>query len=318
MSKAWIVGEALADLIPDHNGDERIGEQRYRAVIGGGAANTARALARLGKSCEWIGSLSTDRFGHMAWMALEGDGVGLDLSYESDQKSAKAILDFDETGVARYRFELQESATFSFDRQWLAEGSVEILHIGSLATVVEPGRSALISWVREKREDGAYILFDPNVRPAFLSDRHSYQVIVEEWIALSDIVKASDEEIAWLYPDRTIEEVWAAWLERGPELIVTTRAGAGISAISRHGFSVVDGVKVALVDTVGAGDTVGAVLIEALLESGRDSLHGERLREVLHRASHAAAITCSREGAAPPTKGELELFIRARNPSMKS
>ncbi|MGA1670516.1 MAG: PfkB family carbohydrate kinase, partial [Candidatus Nanopelagicaceae bacterium] len=92
MSSAWIVGEVLVDLIPAIDGVEVIDGVRYRAVVGGGPANTAKALARLGRECAFIGGLSSDRFGHMAWMELERDGVGLDFVLESDQPTAKAIL----------------------------------------------------------------------------------------------------------------------------------------------------------------------------------------------------------------------------------
>ena len=303
---AWVAGEVLVDLIPSIDGDESIDGRRYRAIVGGGAANTAKALARLGRRCEFIGGLSSDRFGHMAWMEFERDGVGLDLIHESDRPTARAILDVSTDGSARYSFEVEGSTTFAFDESWLPEGSPDVVHVGTLATVVEPGSLKLMQWVREVKGKGAVILFDPNVRPAFLGERSRYRELIEEWVALADLVKASEEDLEWLYPESDQESVSTRWMERGPELIVITRGSRGMVAVRRDESVGVAGVEAQVVDTVGAGDTVGAVLVEAILDSGLDQLRGEALAATLRRAAHAASLTCSRQGAEPPTRSELE------------
>lgn len=306
MSSAWVAGEVLVDLIPALDGDEVIDETRYRAVVGGGAANTARALARLGKAAEFVGGLSSDRFGHMAWMELERDGVGLDLVLESDAPTARAIVAIGDDGSASYRFEVEGSVTFDFRAEWLPEGSPKVIHVGTLATVVAPGRNELFGWVRDQKSSGAVVVFDPNVRSVYLEDRVRYRENVEEWIGLSSVVKASDEDAKWLYPELDCDEVASRWLEMGPKLVVITRGARGMVGY-RDGESIdVEGVQVDLVDSVGAGDTVGAVLVEALLDGELEALSGKRLKQVLLRASHAAAITCSRQGANPPTLRELE------------
>ena len=306
---AWVAGEVLVDLIPSAEGDEPIGDRRYRAIVGGGAANTAKALARLGKRCEFIGGLSSDRFGHMAWMELERDGVGLDLIHESDRPTARAIVDLGADGSPRYSFEVEGSATFAFDESWLPKGVPHVVHIGKFVTVLEPGSLALMQWVRGIKSKGAVVLFDPNVRSAFLPDRSRYREIVEEWVALADLVKASEEDVEWLYPDSDQESVATRWMDLGPELIVLTRGPRGMVGVRRDESVGVKGVEVDLVDTVGAGDTVGAVLVESILESGLDQLRGEVLAMTLRRAAHAAAITCSRQGAQPPTRSELEISM---------
>jgi fructokinase len=312
MRPAWIVGEVLVDLLPAHEGDERIGDQRYRAIVGGGPANTARALAKLGAACEFIGGLSSDRFGHMAWMELERDGVGLDLVDESDLPTAKAIVSLGSDGSASYRFEVEGSATFSFDGGWLPDGVPEVVHVGTLAVVVEPGRSALLSWAREKKRSGALVVFDPNVRPSFLGDRERYRGLVEDFVEISDVVKASEEDLQWLYPELDQEAAFARWLGMGVEVVVLTRGARGMVGLRSDESLGVAGVEVEVVDTVGAGDTVGAVLVEALLNSGLESLRGDKLRAVLERAASAAAITCSREGAVPPSGAELAEFIKIK------
>jgi fructokinase len=133
-------------------------------------------------------------------------------------------------------------------------------------------------------------------------------------VALADIVKASEEEIEWLYPDSDREAVAMKWMDAGVQLVVMTRGARGMVAL-RQGESVgVAGVEVDVIDTVGAGDTVGALLVEAVLELGLEHLRGEELTKVLRRAAHAAAITCSREGANPPTLNELNESLSRINP----
>lgn len=309
MSSAWIVGEVLVDLIPALDGDEVIDGVRYRTVVGGGPANTAKALARLGRECAFIGGLSSDRFGHMAWMELERDGVGLDFALESDQPTAKAILSIGEYGAASYRFDVDRSVTFDFNSTWLPDGLPDAIHVGTLATVIEPGSSEIFAWVEEKRDQGALILFDPNVRSAYLSDRASYRALVEKWLGISDVVKASSEDIGWLYPETMEEVVVEEWSGMGVKLVVITHGGDGMVGYASGSKVSVPGIEVSLVDTVGAGDTVGAVLLEAMMDQGLDSLLRGNLHLVLHRASVAAGITCSRQGANPPTLKELNQFF---------
>jgi fructokinase len=307
MSKVWVAGEVLVDLIPDSDGDALINGVRYRSVIGGGPANTARALGRLGVAVDFIGGISSDRYGHMAWMELERDGVGLDLVLESDRATAKALVSLDESGSASYRFEVEDSATFAFSRDWLPSGAPSVIHVGSLATVVGLGAEELLGWVRRLKESGSVVVFDPNVRPAFLADREKYRGPVEEWIKIADVVKASYEDIQWLYIEEDDEgdEVLSRWLHLGPSLVVVTKGEKGIVAFRSDESVGVPGVQVDVVDTVGAGDTVGAVIVESLVENGIEGLRGEVLSRVLRRAAVAAAITCSRQGANPPVFEEL-------------
>ncbi len=307
MSKVWVAGEVLVDLIPADNGDALIDGVRYQSVIGGGPANTARALGRLGVEVEFVGGLSSDRYGHMAWMELERDGVGMDRVLESDLVTAKALVSLDENGSASYRFEVSDTATFAFSSDWLPSGAPTVLHIGSLATVVGPGAEELLGWVRGLKDQGSVIVFDPNVRPAFLRNREKYRELVEEWIKISDVVKASYEDLKWLYleEDEESDEVLSHWLHWGPSLLIVTKGEHGIIGFRSDESVGVGSVAVDVVDTVGAGDTVGAVIVEALLENGLEGLRREVLERVLARAAKAAAITCSRQGANPPTLEEL-------------
>ncbi len=224
--------------------------------------------------------------------------VNLDLALNSSLPTALAIVSLDEMGSATYEFKLSQTATFDFRAEWLPTGSPEVFHIGTLATVIEPGASELFEWAKGL---GAPVLFDPNVRPSVLSDKEKYRAAIERWVEISTAVKMSDEDFSWLgYSNPT------QILDFGPKLLIVTHGADGMTGFTSSGSVSVPGVKVEVVDTVGAGDTVGAVIVEGLISYGIDSLVNEKLFEVLTRAAKAAAITCSRVGANPPYVSELD------------
>ena len=214
----------------------------------------------------------------------------------------------DAEGVASYVFAIDGSATFDFSHNWLPdplEIKPAVLQIGTLATIVEPAASILHEWAMKVAEV-APVVFDPNVRSSVMSDRDKYQAAVAKWTAISAVIKVSEDDLAWLYPDRDQLDVAAQWLSEGAALVIITKGSYGLIGITAQGSVTVPGVKVEVADTVGAGDTVGAIVVEAIVERGLVNLHGEVLREVLTRAAKAAAITCSRAGANPPTRAEIE------------
>ena len=300
MSQVWVVGEVLIDLIPD--GSDRT------PIVGGGPANTAKALSKLGIDTQFIDGVSADDYGQMAKDELVASGVKLDYVKYSDKPTCLAIVSLSDSGTASYDFVPENTATFDFTPDWLPNPQTErptLLHIGTLATAIEPGASVLFEWAQSVAKV-APIVFDPNIRPAVLSDRKQYVKQVERWVSISSAVKVSDEDIKWLYPSLEIEQVVNNWLVKGPSLIVVTYGDKGLAGY-RVGEKVsVDAVKVAVADTVGAGDTVGAILVEAIVKDGLDTLCGVRLEMMLKRAAKAAAITVSRSGANPPTLKEIE------------
>ena len=300
MSQIWVVGEVLIDLIPD--GSER------KPIVGGGPANTAKALSKLGINTQFIDGISSDKYGHMAKNELVASGVKLDYVMYSDKPTSIAIVSLSDSGSASYKFVIQNTATFDFTSDWLPNPQTErpsLLHIGTLATVIEPGATELFKWAQSVGKV-APIVFDPNIRPAVISDRDLYVKQVERWVAISSVIKVSYEDIQWLYPALEIEQVVDNWLVKGPSLIVITSGDEGLAGY-RVGEKVsVDAVKVAVADTVGAGDTVGAILVEAIVKDGLDTLSGVRLEMMLKRAAKAAAITVSRSGANPPTLKEID------------
>jgi len=301
MSKAiWVAGEVLIDLIPQAEG-ERL------AVVGGGPANTAKALARLGFDAYFIDGMSTNEYGQKAKAELEADGVKLDYVKFSEKPMCLATVTLDASGSASYEFLIDGTATFDFQREWLPNPAVDtpaVFHVGTLVPLIEPGASVLYEWAQEINQF-APIVFDPNVRPSVMHNRAQYDAIVNKWAAISNVVKVSEDDIAWLYPGRLQEEVAADWLSMGVDLVVITLGSEGLRGITRQGSVSVPGVKVSVVDTVGAGDTVGAILVEGVVKYGVAGLVGDTLQAVLTRAAAAAAITCSRAGAQPPYLNEL-------------
>jgi fructokinase len=299
-NQVWVCGEVLIDLIPD--GTER------KAVVGGGPANTAKALAKLGIDAQFIDGISTDKYGQMALKQLHKDGVLLDFVKFSDKPTCLAIVSLNKQGGASYEFVIEGTATFDFSPFWLPDpvtNKPSLLHIGTLVTAIEPAASVLFEWAKQVAKVSP-IVFDPNIRPAVMSDRVEYVKQVERWVSISSAVKVSDDDIYWLYPGVALDLVANKWLDMGPELVVVTFGDKGLTGYRKDEKITVDAKKVVVADTVGAGDTVGAILVEAIIEDGLDKLTGMRLSVMLDRAAKAAAITVSRTGALPPSKAEIK------------
>ena len=288
-------GEVLIDILPTG------------PVVGGGPANTAKALARLGLQVDFIDGISTDAYGVTAQKELERDGVGLTLALNSDKPTCTATVTLDSAGSASYEFLIAGTATFDFNDSWLPDPEAlkpSVLHIGTLATIVEPASTTLHNWAI-KCAEFAPIVFDPNVRSSVVGDREKYRSAVEKWVGISSVIKLSDDDISWLYPDESMDEVAKRWIAGGASLVVVTRGAHGIIGYTEDGYEEVDGAKVTVVDTVGAGDTVGAILVEGIMKHSVIGLQGQVLNAVLHRAAIAAGITVSRAGAQPPRLHEL-------------
>ena len=299
MSQVWVAGEVLIDLIPDG--------LKQKPIVGGGPANTAKALSKIGIDTQFIDGISSDEYGQMAKEELIESGVKLDYVKYSDKPTCLAIVSLNESGSASYKFVIENTSTFDFTATWLPNPQTELpalLHIGTLATVIEPSASVLFEWSQSVAKV-APIVFDPNIRPAVMSDREQYVKQVERWVSISSSVKVSDEDLKWLYPTLEIDKVVDNWIAKGPLLIVVTYGDKGLAGYRQGEKVSVDAVKVKVADTVGAGDTVGAILLEAIVKDGLATLNGVMLEMMLNRAAKAAAITVSRTGANPPTLKEI-------------
>jgi fructokinase len=300
-----VIGEALVDLVGQR------GSRTLVAHPGGSPANVALGLARLGDPVTLMTRLGKDAFGEMISTHLQSSGVRVDAGRDDGAKTSLAVASL-AAGVATYDFRIE------WDIGTLAPLPVETrcLHTGSLATALEPGRADVEDLMaREHQRGRVTISYDPNVRPALLGTPERARPGIEHLVTLSDVVKVSDEDLHWLYPGRPDEEVARDWLARGPVLVIVTRGGQGVYAVTAGLEVRRPATPVDLVDTVGAGDSFTSGLLDGLR---RADLIGSERREklsavdesslvsILDDASLVAAITCSRPGANPPTRAEVE------------
>lgn len=300
-----VIGEALVDVV------QREGEPQ-RAHVGGSPLNVAVGLARLGHATQFIGRYGQDPYGDL----IEGH-------LRSNAVLTPWPADTGRTSVAAARLRPDGSADYDFALDWDLPGLVEALprllagttlvHTGSIATMLDPGAEQVLAAIEHARP-AATIGFDPNCRPTIITDVARARERAERVAALADVVKASDEDLAWLYPERTLEDAAAAWLGLGPALVVVTRGAEGPWAVCRAGSTAVSGARVDVVDTVGAGDSFMAALLSSVVDRGWDGsgrrdrlarLSVEELAEMLRFATAAARITVSRAGANPPTRHEV-------------
>ena len=304
-----ISGEALIDLIPDPDKDGR-----YDAVRGGSPYNVAIGLGRLGAPTAFVSRISADANGEALAAALASDGVDLSLIARDPRPTPLAFVmrGTARTG-SRYSFYLDATA---FDGRWpfpavWPEGARH-LHVGSIAAVDARHGESVIAALRLARAQ-ATTSFDPNIRPLVTPDRDSVAKLVERQVALSSVVKASEEDLLWLYPGRAYEDALADWARRGPFFCVATLGSRGALAILGGRRALVPAPKVDVVDTVGAGDSFMSSLLAAMdrdgaLGAGAAAPSLERLEAWLAFAAAAAAITCTRKGSDPPTLAETMKF----------
>jgi fructokinase len=302
-----ILGEALIDLMAA----DCAGTPGFVPRVGGSPFNVAIGLARLGTPSSFLGRTSTDRFGAQLRDHLAAEGVDVSAVPVGPEPTAIAVVDLDEHGHPTYRFAWDATA----DRQLaLSDLPADLgggaLHVGSVQTVLEPGASAVAALVARERGRRA-ICLDPNVRPQFVDDRAAYTARLEQLVAAADLVKVSDEDLAWLAPEVDPVATARGWLDLGPRLVVLTRGARGAVAVQATGTVEVAAQPVEVVDTVGAGDAFMSGLLAWLDDAGvlePDGLAGldaDGARGALTFAARVSAITCTRAGADPPRRDEL-------------
>jgi fructokinase len=310
----YVIGEALIDLVLAAPAVDSSGTDGYLAHPGGSPYNVAIGLARLGQHCRLLARLSSDAFGRQLRAHAEANQVDLSLAVSAGEPSTLAVVsldaernasyDFYRTGTADWQWSTAELARIPDDAGWL--------HTGSLASWTEPGADVIEARLAELAP-GCRVSFDPNVRPALMGERQAAVARIERLVALSDVVKVSAEDLAWLYPGTEQATALAGWRDRGPALVVLTDGGRGARFLTAGAELVsVPAVPVPIVDTVGAGDAFMAGLINALvcdsvLPPGRSGSTPEpaAVRAAVTEAGLVAALTCSRAGADPPTAVEL-------------
>lgn len=301
-----VVGEALIDLTPVDRD-----EQELVPVPGGSPYNVAIASARLGVPTAFLGALSNDAFGQRLARRLTEEGVDTDAAPRSEAPTTLAVVHLDPQGRATYDFYLDSTAAVGLTAEQVdLPEDTGIVHVscGAVTLAHEPAGQALRSALT--RADGALRSFDPNVRPAFVHDHDDYVRLVEETVATCDLVKVSDEDLGWCYPDEPVEGVARRWRESGPALIVVTGGPVGAVAYGSDRAEV-PAPLVDVVDTIGAGDSFAAALLAWLDRRGAAdrgaiaALDRAALTEALRFAVRAAAVTCTRRGADPPRSSDL-------------
>ncbi len=296
-------GEALVDLVEDGDG--------LRPVPGGGPFNTAIAFGRLGMPVAFVGTLSRDRYGDLLGDLLADAGVDTSLVRRSDRPTPLAIVHRTGGGADSYTFHLTGTAFTDLPKDALPDlpNDAIAVHLGTLGLAVDPPAGAFETLL--VREAGRRAIFlDPNVRPSVFGNQGSYRERFERLAARATVVKLSDGDAAWIYPGLEPKAAMERVLALGPQLVAVTLGPDGAIAATATARACVAAVPVEVSDTVGAGDTFGAALLATLVEHEALALEGSLDDAVLERAltfaATAAAITCTRIGAVPPSRIEVD------------
>ncbi|MGI5170191.1 carbohydrate kinase family protein [Spirillospora sp. CA-253888] len=293
-----VLGEAIVDLTGT------LDDRTFRADPGGSPANVAVGLARLEIPVTLATGLGDDAFGRLLTEHLTGAGVH--LATRTTEFTGLAVVTLEGAGIPAYDFAL----SWKQDQTPLPPGTLA-LHTGSLAAALDPHH---VEEAMAAAHPTATVTYDPNIRPALAADPATERTRVQRQVALSDVVKASEEDLASLYPDTDPLEVARRWRATGPALVVITHGPHGATALGAGEPVHLPSPKVTVADTVGAGDAFMAALLAGLWTA--DLLGADRrtalaaaptqtLAALLERAVSAAALTCTRPGADPPTAAEL-------------
>ena len=303
-----VIGEGLVDVVQRSSGIE--------AHVGGSPLNVAVGLARLGHPVQFVGRYGRDAYGESVAAHLRASSVMLPQGPDGLPTSVATAL-VDDDGAATYTFDLAWELPGLRERLPFMLQANTLLHTGSIATMLAPGAAEVLAAV-EYAHPASTISFDPNWRPSIITDADYARRQAEKFVTLSDIVKASDEDLAWLYPGVDPLESARRWLKlggaEGPAMVVVTRGAAGPWGITAAGEAEFAAPRVEVADTVGAGDSFMAALLSGVVDRGLNgaqnrtdlrALPAEGLTALLAHATRAAAVTVSRAGANPPTRAEL-------------
>ena len=309
-----VIGEALIDLIESR---KTVGQ--FQAVVGGANANVALALARRGTPHQFLARLSSDRFGGIIRARLSSNNVGLDKAIATDEPTTLAVVSVDDSGKPTYNFYTNGTADWGWTTAELPTASdiealgASTIHFGCLTMAMAPGNLVIEAWAKALA-DKVTISHDINIRAALGFDRLIERTRVERVNAFSDIIKASDEDIEWLYdlaPETDLTSIIRSWIGDTDKIVLLTRGSQGTRIYRADNHWDVPARKITVVDTVGAGDTFCANLLGQLQDNGYlggnnlVALPDDHLTEYVRVAGVAASITCERAGCEPPTAAEV-------------
>ena len=303
-----VCGEALFDLfLVSDNGPAQL---TFDARAGGSPFNVAIGLARQGAAAALMTGVSGDMLGRRLAQALANEGVETRYLVRSERQTTLSIVDLRDQSAPAYAFYGQGSADCGLTVSDLPAVGDEIkaIHFGSYSIAASPVADAFAALARA--QSGRFMSLDPNVRPTVLADRAIWRDRIDQLLPSVDLVKASAEDIDWLFPGAAVEEIALRWLKRGPNAVVVTNGAEAVSAF--RGNDRIDVVPpiVEVVDTVGAGDAFQAALLAQLshlevLTGDFGALSADRFRGALVHASNVAATTCTRRGAETPRLAEV-------------
>jgi fructokinase len=315
-----VIGEALIDLIEDKST-----AGRYQAVVGGANANVAIALARAGVKQQLLARISSDAFGQKIRQRLVDNKVGLDYAIGAKEPTSVAIASIGSSGGASYSFYVENTADWGWTnnelptQQTMASLGATALQFGCLTMAMPPGNAVVEDWAKEYFEKDLLTLsHDVNVRPALGFDRDAERSRVERVNSFSHLIKASDDDINWLYglePGSNVDQIAWDWIGDTAKIVFVTRGGDGASIYRRNKTKLdVPSRKVKVQDSVGAGDTFCANTLAQLQQIGAlgsrafdrlAALTDKQLIEIAKVSSVAASMACEKTGAEPPTDAEL-------------
>ena len=301
-------GEALIDMLPRQS---TAGEPAFAPYAGGAVFNSAIALGRLGVPVEFFSGLSSDLFGQQIREVLASSNAGSRYASVSDRPTTLAFVRLVD-GHATYTFYDENTAGRMLTEADLPvfDDSISAMLFGAISLIPEPCGSAYEALMRREHDRRATML-DPNIRPGFIRDKDKHLARMRRMIAMADIVKLSDDDLAWFGEAGSQAEIAARWLEAGPNLVIITHGGKGAVGYTRRFAVEVLATKVDVVDTVGAGDTFNAGVLaslynqNALTKAALADLSEDLVRAALELGARAAAVTVSRAGANPPWASEL-------------
>ncbi|MBN9222408.1 MAG: carbohydrate kinase [Mesorhizobium sp.] len=301
-------GEALIDMLPRTTSE---GEPAFAPYVGGAVFNSAIALGRLGAPAGFFSGLSSDLFGGQFRDALGASKVSSTYAHTSARPTTLAFVRLT-NGQATYTFYDENTAGRMLTIEDLPQlgKEIEAMLFGAISLISEPAGSAYEEFMR-REHTGRVMMLDPNIRPNFIPDKAKHLRRIRAMMAMSDIVKLSDEDLHWFDEAGSHEDVVRNWLDRGPKLIVVTHGSEGAVGYTRDKTVTVMPEKVKVVDTVGAGDTFNAGILASLHEQGLLSkaaiatLSEDAIRQALTLGAKAAAVTVSRAGANPPWRHEI-------------
>ncbi|MEL6116501.1 aminoimidazole riboside kinase [Photobacterium sp. SP02] len=305
MSKIWVTGDAVVDLIPD-------GENRYLKCPGGAPANVAVAIARLGGQAAFFGRVGHDPLGRFIKQTLASEQVNTDhMRLDEAHRTSTVIVDLDASGERSFTFMVKPSADQFMQVSDIPEFSAgEWLHVCSIALASEPSRSSTLEAMRRIRRSGGFVSFDPNLREDVWSDTDDIIPVVHQAIALADVVKFSDDELLFLTQTESLEQGLAAIQPYNHPLVLITQGAKGALVLFDNTCELMTGQTVSPVDTTGAGDAfVGGLL--AKLAQHPAWANSETIRDAVRWANGCGALATTQKGAmtALPTRQALLEYI---------